>query len=80
VSTVIKGITVKGDRATVAAVTTTENSATYPQGLQYRATLEETSQDTWVKTALGWRLLAIEQTRNRTTTDESRTKPLPAKK
>lgn len=80
VSTVIQSISVMGDRATVTAVTTTRNSAAYPQGLSYRATLEETSRDTWLRTALGWRLLTIEQTRNRTMTDESRAKPMPAKK
>lgn len=77
VATVIQKIAVHGDRATVTALTTTTNTASYPQGLAYTAVLEETSEDTWVKTALGWRLLTIEQVRNKTITDEVRTKPAP---
>jgi hypothetical protein len=73
VSTVLQKIAVHGDRATVTAQTTTKNRATYPHGVAYTATLEETSEDTWVRTALGWRLLTIEQLHNRTMTDEVRT-------
>ena len=72
VRTVIQTIAMKGDRAVVTAVTTTTNTARDPGGLSHQATLEETSTDTWAKTALGWRLLTIEQRRNRTATDEMR--------
>ena len=75
VFTVIEKVTVQGDRARISEVTTTTTSAAYPQGVSYGAKMEETSDDTWVKTALGWRLLIIEQIRNKTTTDEMRTKP-----
>jgi len=85
VSTVIQNVVVTGNKATVTAVTTTTSSATYPHGLSYAGKFEETTEDTWVKTALGWRLQNIEQIRNRTSTDEMRAKPAakaaaPAKK
>jgi hypothetical protein len=77
VSTVIQTITSSGNTATVSAVTKTTTSASYPGGLYYAATFEETSEDTWVRTAIGWRLQTTEQIRNRMTTDEMKSKHSP---